>query len=202
MRESTRVAGPNFQGRLLVSRPGAGANGFERSVVLVCSHTEEGAMGMILNRPAPSLGFRQVLEQLSIVQPGSAIELPTRLSKASIGQGGPVNNTTGYVLHTRDYHIEDNTMVIDKHVSLTASTDILRAMLADTGPRSALLAFGYTKWEPGQLERELCGPGWLLCPRDEKLIYGEDFAGKYDRALRHTGVGYDVAALVDYHGNA
>lgn len=203
-RDSRIVSGPNFSGRVLVARPGLPGPGAERLVILVCSHSVEGTMGLVLNRPERHLGFRDIFEQLNILKPGDGIDLPENFRTARIGDGGSTKKLTGYVVHSDDFTVKDDSEVIGDGMVLSMSCDILRAMARGKGPRRASLAFGHTRWDSGQLERELAASRWFVCPADERLVYGVDFEGKYEAALLGIGLGSDVnrANVVDYHGSA
>lgn len=202
--DSRLVSGPDFSGRILVARPGMVGGGQERAVILVCSHTVEGTMGIVLNRPERTLGFRDIFEQLHIMKPGDGIDLPERFRTARIGDGGSLEKQTGYVLHSGDYVQRDDTIPICEGLGLSMSREVLRAMAQGRGPKRATLAFGHTHWESGQLERELVASRWFVCPPDDSLLYGVDFENKYEAALMGLGLGSGVsrASVVDYHGTA
>ncbi len=197
--ESSRIVGPFIKGSLLVPVPGACAGAFAGSVILVCKHSvEEGAVGLVLNRPKPPrMSFRNVCESVSVDLSGVAST--ERLSGIQVAEGGPFEETRGYVLHSADWHM-DETIRIDDRVSLTGTTEIIRAIAYDEGPKNAMIAFGHAFWQPGKLEEELSGPGWFVCPLDEELVYCSDHGTKYRRALSRMGV--DPACLVGYHGSA
>ena len=96
--------------------------------------------------------------------------------------GGPVELGRGFVLHSPDY-VGDTTLVVSHHAALTSSVDVLRALGAGKGPRHGFIAFGYAGWAPGQLEAEIAEDAWVIVPADEKLIFGHDNDGKWDRAI-------------------
>ncbi len=188
-----------LDGQCLVAMPGMGDTRFARSVVYICAHSEDGAMGIILNRRADDMNFTDLLVQLDIIARHDAIRLPSSAGQVPVIKGGPVETGRGFVLHSPDFFAESS-LPIDDGVCLTATLDILKAMAAGEGPASAVLALGYAGWSAGQLESEIQANGWLHCPADTGLIFGAALDGKYDRALSKIGV--DLAALSSEAGHA
>jgi len=189
-----------LSGQLLVAMPGASDTHFERSVVYVCAHSEEGAMGIVINRPAEHLSFMELLQQLDLIPEDKAINIPPALNRMAVFVGGPVETGRGFVLHSADYFSADSTMAIDGSVCLTATIDILRAIARGSGPHQSLLALGYAGWAPGQLESEIQANGWLTCPGDAELVFDPRPDEKYTLALAKMGV--DPSFLVTQAGNA
>ncbi len=189
-----------LSGQLLVAMPGADDNNFAGSVVYLCAHSPEGAMGIVINRPAEHLSFLDLLQQLDLIPADKAINVPATLGYMSVFVGGPVETGRGFVLHTADYFSSDSTLVIDGSVCLTATIDILRAIAEGAGPHQSLLALGYAGWAPGQLESEIQANGWLTCPGDTELVFDPRADAKYARALAKLGV--DPSFLVSQAGNA
>ncbi|MHB8886238.1 MAG: YqgE/AlgH family protein [Methylovirgula sp.] len=177
-----------LDGQLLLAMPGMPDDRFARSVIYMCAHSDEGAMGIIINRAAPSVNFSELLVQLEVIAPDEAIRLPTKAGAVPVLKGGPVETGRGFVLHTNDFFIDNSTLPIDTVVSLTATVDILRAIASGAGPGQAVLALGYAGWSPGQLEEELQQNGWLTCPADASLIFDTPLESKYDSALRKLGI--------------
>src|ERR1700761_9061368 len=177
-----------LDGQLLVAMPVMGDERFERSVIYLCAHSAEGAMGIIVNHPAGSIDFPELLQQLGIIKKGEHIKLPENAESMKVLRGGPVDTGRGFVLHSSDFYIENATLKIDDGVCLTATVDILRAIANGSGPKHAILALGYAGWAPGQLETEIQGNGWLHCDADTDLIFGDDVDDKYARALRKIGI--------------
>ena len=172
-------------GRLLIAMPGIGDPRFERAVIFLCAHDAQHAMGLAVNRPAPGLRLGSVLKRLKIE---SSIELPQDL----VLVGGPVERDRGFVLHTDDYCSPISSLPVISGISLTATPDVLEAIAGhNSRPRRSLLALGYAGWEGGQLEREILGNTWLTCDADESLIFGDDHAHKWTRALAKIGVSPD-----------
>jgi putative transcriptional regulator len=177
-----------LDGQFLIAMPGMADDRFARSVVYICAHSSEGAMGITINRPATQITFRDLLVQLEVIPKGDAIRLPEPVRRMTVHRGGPVETSRGFVLHSADYFIENSTLPIDEHVSLTVTLEILKAIAAGRGPESALLALGYAGWAPGQLEVEIQANGWLSCPAAPEVIFDADIEGKYERALATIGI--------------
>jgi putative transcriptional regulator len=177
-----------LDGQLLVAMPVMEDPRFERSVIYLCAHSSEGAMGIIVNRPAGSIDFPGLLVQLDIIDEADQIKLPENAEMMRVLKGGPVDTGRGFVLHSSDFYIENATLNIDDDVSLTATVDILKAIAKGVGPKHAILALGYAGWAAGQLENEIQHNGWLHCDADPDLIFGGDVEEKYDRALRKIGI--------------
>jgi putative transcriptional regulator len=177
-----------LDGQLLVAMPGMADQRFARSVIYLCAHSEEGAMGIIVNQPARLKNFPDLLVQLQVIAPQERISLPSGAEEIQVLSGGPVQTDRGFVLHTPDFFLDNSTLPIDDGVSLTATIDILRAIAAGEGPDRAVLALGYAGWDAGQLEDEIQRNGWLNCPADPALLFDRDLGSKYSRALRSMGV--------------
>ena len=177
-----------FDGQFLLAMPGMTDDRFARSVVYLCAHSDEGAMGIVINRRAPSLNFSELLIQLEVIAPDEAIRLPAQAGAVPVLRGGPVEAGRGFVLHSNDFYIDNSTLPIDGGVSLTATIDILRAIAKGSGPDRAILALGYAGWSPGQLEDEMQNNGWLTCPADAGLIFDTPLESRYDTAMRKIGI--------------
>jgi putative transcriptional regulator len=161
---------------------------FARSVVYMCAHREDGAMGIVINQRAEEIDFSQLLVQLDVVGEAEAIRLPARVEHMRVLRGGPVDTGRGFVLHSGDYRTAESTVPIGGGVCLTATLDILKAIARGAGPSQAVLALGYAGWASGQLESEILANGWLVSPADSRLIFDADFDAIYDRALALIGV--------------
>ncbi len=188
-----------LDGQLLIAMPLMSDRRFARSVIYMCAHSEEGAMGLIINQRANNIAFPDLLERLGIkieTEDGVADEILSR----SVHIGGPVETGRGFVLHTGDYFAEDSTLAIDGSICLTATVDILRAIAGGRGPGRSLLALGYAGWSPGQLESEIQANGWLHCKADDELIFDGELDTKYPRALAKIGI--DPLHLVSSAGHA
>jgi putative transcriptional regulator len=179
---------PYLDGQLLVAMPGMMDERFARAVIYICAHSPEGAMGIILNRPATNVNMQDLLVQLEIVPEFDRIHLPEQVGRIQVLMGGPVETSRGFVLHSPDFHIAQSTLPIDDSVCLTATIDILRAIAQGRGPQNAVLALGYAGWGAGQLEVELQANGWLNCPADAELIFNTPADIRYEMALRRIGI--------------
>ena len=179
---------PYLDGQLLIAMPTMTDKRFHRSVILMCAHSSDGAMGLIINQKAKNIGFADLLGQLDILpeQPDETIE--ERLEEMIVHVGGPVDGGRGFVLHTSDYFVKDSTLSIGKDMCLTATMDILRAIATGTGPKQAILALGYSGWAAGQLEGEIQANGWLHVPSDPEIVFDLDLDQKYEQALLKIGV--------------
>jgi putative transcriptional regulator len=188
-----------LDGQILVAMPTIQDDRFARTVIYVCAHSSEGAMGIVINKPAPNVKFRDLLEQLDVI-PKNAGGEPIRVSPVPVLKGGPVETQRGFVLHSADFFIKDSTLSIDQGICLTATLDILKAMARGEGPASAILALGYAGWAPGQLESEINANGWLNCAADAELIFRAAPEQKYSTALKKIGI--DPAKLSSDAGHA
>jgi putative transcriptional regulator len=193
------VSGSYLDGQLLIAMPVMDDERFARSVIYVCAHSSEGAMGIIVNRRAGSIDFPELLAQLDIIDQSDTIKLPESAETMKVLKGGPVETGRGFVLHSSDFFIDDATLPIDDGICLTATVDILRAIANGGGPKHAILALGYAGWAPGQLEDEIQGNGWLHCAADEDLIFGTDIDEKYTRALQKIGIAPGTLSAVAGH---
>jgi putative transcriptional regulator len=189
-----------LDGRLLIAMPVMGDPRFERSVIYMCAHSADGAMGIMVNRPAGSIDFPELLVQLNIINKAEQIKLTENAESMKVLRGGPVETGRGFVLHSSDFFLENATLRIDDGICLTATVDILKAIAKGSGPKHAILALGYAGWAPGQLENEIQGNGWLHCDADADLVFGDDVDEKYSRALRKIGV--DPGMLSNEAGHA
>src|SRR5499426_1303452 len=188
-RKSSGKPGRGYlDGQMLIAMPSMRDERFTRSVIYVCAHSSEGAMGIVVNQPAPNINFPDLLVQLEVIPANELIQLPTKAETVKVLKGGPVETGRGFVLHSADFFIENSTLPIDDGICLTATLDILKAIARGDGPASAVLALGYAGWAPGQLETEIQANGWLHCAADSDLVFGTDTEGKYEQALRKIGI--------------
>ena len=199
-RRTRKPSGDYLDGQLLIAMPAMADKRFARSVIYMCAHSAEGAMGLIINQRAPNINFPDLLERLQIGEESDdAIATPGFVDMA-IHLGGPVEPERGFVLHSSDYFTPSSTLPIDDAVCLTATIDILKALAAGEGPDRAILALGYAGWAPGQLESEIHANGWLNCPADMELVFDLDLEDKYQRAMFKLGI--DPTHLVNAAGHA
>lgn len=173
--------GKFLDGQLLIAMPGMGDLRFERSVIFLCAHSADGAMGLIVNKPAPELSFSDLLGQLKI-------EARVDVKGIRVHFGGPVEHGRGFVLHSSDYSVEESSLSVSPEFAMTATVDILQDIARGEGPAHALLALGYAGWGPGQLESEIQANGWLTAPADEKLVFGHADPDKWGAALRSISI--------------
>lgn len=187
-------------GRFLVAAPSMPDERFQKSVVFLCKHDDDGALGIIVNNKVDDLPLGQVYKQLGIEVPRETAERPVLF-------GGPVETSRGLVLHSADYKREE-TLLIDGGMALTASLEILKDMADGSGPKNAWLALGHSGWAPGQLDREMQDNAWLVVDGDAELVFDVDFAAKWQRALDRLGsktaLGgkFDLASFSNQSGRA
>ena len=179
--DSPTEAAEYLDGQILIAMPGMSDPRFSQALVYLCAHSDDGAMGLIVNKATEDLVWQDLFEKLEVTVDTTGAPRP-------VYYGGPVEMGRGFVLHSADYHAEDATLRIDSGTSMTATLDILQALGARQGPERAMVALGYAGWAPGQLETELQANGWLLCPPDDDLLFGSDDDGKWARALAKIGV--------------
>ncbi len=168
--------------KLLIAMPGMGDPRFAGSVVFLCSHSENGAMGLIVNKRMDEVTFEELLEQLEIARPDTVRDVP-------VCYGGPVELRRGFVLHSSDYAARgDEGLEVDDRFAMTATLDVLEDIANGRGPRQALLALGYAGWGAGQLEDEIAANGWLTAEAAPDLVFGASMDGKWEAALQSIGV--------------
>ena len=200
-RLGTPRGGPGYlDGQLLLAMPSMQDERFARAVVYVCAHSSEGAMGIVINQPAPHIKFSDLLVQLEVIPAAERIQLPPRADEVRVLRGGPVETGRGFVLHSADFFIDNSTLPIAAGICLTATLDILKAIARGQGPASAVLALGYAGWAPGQLETEIQSNGWLNCDADPELLFGPNIEDKYLQAMRKIGI--DLSQLSSQAGHA
>jgi putative transcriptional regulator len=187
------VESMQLTGKFLVAMPGMGDPRFERSVILICAHSDEGAMGIIVNKRVEEVTFGGLLDHLKIPRAPEGRDIAVHF-------GGPVERGRGFVLHSRDYRGGAATMKIEGGYGMTATLDVLEALARGTGPHRALLALGYSGWGPGQLEAEIARNDWLTAEADAALVFAEDDSAKWTGALR--GMGIDPISLSPTSGRA
>lgn len=186
--------GDNFlEGKLLIAMPGMGDPHFEKSVIYMCAHSADGAMGIMINKPVSGLSFHDLMEKLELRVTSHTPNFP-------VLYGGPVETGRGFVLHSGDYESSEATLPVSEDVSLTATLDILRAMATGQGPEHAIFALGYAGWTAGQIEDEIRRNGWIHCDSDPELLFDADLDGKWATALRKLGI--DASGLSAHAGNA
>ncbi|MFL2782599.1 MAG: YqgE/AlgH family protein [Rhodospirillales bacterium] len=169
-----------FTGQLLIAMPGIMDERFYKTVIYICAHSEDGAMGLILNHIMTGISFQELLEQLEIDGVTTSIDPPIHF-------GGPVDVGRGFVLHTNDFK-QEGTIEVDEKIFLTSTLDILKAIAKGDGPRKSLLALGYAGWSAGQLDEEIRANGWLQAPADDDLLFGADQRSKWEKSIAKIGI--------------
>lgn len=180
-------------GQTLVAMPGIGDPRFLRSVILICAHSDDYAMGLVVNKPIEDLTLPQLLSQLDIEQD---IQIPD----ARVLDGGPVGTDRGFVVHTNDYFSDGTTLDVAEGLCMTATRDVLKALATGGAPEQAALSLGYSGWGPGQLEMELAENAWLTMPSSDEIVFGQDHSRKWERSLELIGI--DPAHLHSGGGQA
>lgn len=178
-------------GQFLIAMPQMQDPRFARTVVYLCAHSAEGAMGLVINRLFDGLTFRELMEQLSI-------EIGPECEAIRVHLGGPVEGGRGFVLHSDDYR-HDSTMMVQKGIALTATVDVLRAMALGSGPEKSILALGYAGWSAGQLDAEIKENTWLNVPADPNLLFGGDLEHKWEAAIHTLGIDPSLLSLQAGH---
>ncbi len=179
-------------GQLLIAMPGMRDSRFARTVIYICAHNQDGAMGLVINRLVGAITFPDLLSQLDIEQTGLKDDIPVHF-------GGPVESGRGFVLHSAEY-AQESTLQVNGEISLTASIDILRDIAQGQGPLRQIMALGYAGWGPGQLDNEIQANGWLNAVADQELVFDGGLDDKWERAIATLGV--DITNLSDAAGHA
>jgi putative transcriptional regulator len=187
-------SGENFlEGKLLIAMPGMADPHFEKSVIFMCAHSAEGAMGIMINKPVAGLSFHDLMRKLELQVTPDTPNFP-------ILYGGPVETGRGFVLHSGEYESSDATLPVSEDVSLTATLDILRAMADGRGPQQAIFALGYAGWTAGQIEDEIRRNGWIHCDSDPEILFDAELEAKWATALRKLGI--EASGLSAHAGHA
>ena len=176
-----KVSDSNLAGKLLIAMPDMSDPRFAKTVIYMCAHSDEGGMGLIINKPQPKVAFAKLLDQLDIPKVQGARD-------AQVHFGGPVERQRGFVLHGNDYMAEAGTLEVDDVFRMTATLEVLEDIAKGKGPVVSMLALGYSGWGPGQLEYEISQNGWLTCPPTEKVIFGTENSDKWTAALNLMGI--------------
>ncbi|MEI9885194.1 MAG: YqgE/AlgH family protein [Rhizomicrobium sp.] len=169
-----------LHGKLLIAMPGMPDPRFEKSVILMCSHSARGALGLMVNKPIPGLPFRELMNKMDI---GVTPATPRNL----VLFGGPVDTDHGYVLHENERVHRASTLAITPDIALTGTVDMIRALAAGRGPERWLMALGYAGWGPGQIENEIAGNGWIHCDADAAIVFDAAMDDKWRLAFGKLG---------------
>ncbi len=171
----------SLAGKLLIAMPGMADDRFDKAVIYMCAHSDEGAMGLIVNKPSPDIRLSDLLEQLDI-------DDKDLVSNMRVHIGGPVEKGRGFVLHSADFKSEIGSLTVDNDHTMTATLDVLREIAVGDGPENAMLALGYAGWGPGQLEGEIAQNGWLTCDASDEIVFGRANEFKWIAALKALGI--------------
>lgn len=183
----------DLTGQLLIAMPGMSDPRFMRSVVLICSHDDDGAMGLILNKPLQGMRFEEMLEKLDITATAD-------MTQSQIHIGGPVQTERGFVLHEDSWDGALQPLLIRGGFALTATQDILESIAQGSGPSRYKFALGYAGWGQGQLEAEIAQNGWLTAPAVPRLVFDTVAEDVWDSALATIGI--DPVSLSGSAGRA
>jgi putative transcriptional regulator len=187
--KTSRSGGEGYlDGQMIIAMPGIGDDRFARTVIYLCAHSEEGAMGLVVNKSSDDISFPDLLSQLGVTGAGENIQLADDVSNMPVHLGGPVETGRGFVLHSADYYVANSTLSIASGISLTATLDVLKAIARGEGPQQSLMALGYAGWSPGQLETEIQSNGWLHMKANREVIFNMPTDAKYDAALQALGI--------------
>lgn len=199
MLKDNKSEGFSLKGQFLVAMPHMTDERFFESVIYVVDHGTEGAMAIIINQTFQDLRFEDILRDLDLNAPGQ-IKVSSKIARRHVLRGGPVEKARGFVLHTPDFSVGDNSFAVNKDIRLSANLDVLKAIAYGKKPEKALFALGYCGWSPGQLEEELAQNAWLTVPHSVDLLFDVPFDARYEKALESMGI--NRASLSAFAGNA
>ena len=188
--------GGYLKGKLLLATPTIGDPRFDRSVIYLCAHDHKGAVGLVINHPAPELKFVNLLDELGLF---SDIEIPLQNLDFPVLNGGPVESSRGFLLHSSEFKHGD-TINVDEDCSVTGTTDMLKTLVRGQIPDKALFVLGYARWTRGQLEQELRQNAWLVAEPDSAFIFDSKPEDKWAKAMDRLGL--DPAMLSAETGRA
>jgi len=191
--DSSASSSVDLTGQFLIAMPGMGDPRFDKSVIFMCAHSGEGAMGLIVNKPAVEVRFQDLLDQLDLKAPAHTANVPVHF-------GGPVEQARGFVLHSTEYVANESTLDVTSEIGMTATLDVLEDIAQANGPSKSLLALGYSGWAAGQLEAELAANAWLTAPASPQIVFETADEAKWQAALGVLGV--DALVLSDTAGRA
>ncbi|RZI46924.1 YqgE/AlgH family protein [Candidatus Finniella inopinata] len=194
-RNNTSITNEGYlTGKLLIAMPFMQETLFKKTVIYICGHDTEGAIGLIINKNIRNFLFKDLIAQLHL-----NIEVSESLNHPKVYYGGPVEITRGFVLHSPDYKI-DSTVVLDKHICITSTLEILRALAKKQGPENSLVCLGYTGWTAGQLETEIQDNDWIIIDATDDLIFKTSLEEKWHHSM--AAIGVDPATLSIEIGHA
>jgi len=190
----------SLKGQFLIAMPSMGDKRFLESLIYIIDHNEEGAMGLVVNNPMQGMQFLDILREMKLGEEDKLINLSPKIQEREILAGGPVEKGRGFVLHSKDYSQKNNSLSINDEISMSATSDVLKAIAFGTPPKKNLFALGYCGWSPMQLEGELKNNGWLITPHTSELLFEIPYNERYDFAL--SQIGATRASLSFTAGNA
>lgn len=187
-----RIDANNLTGKCIVSSPFMESEQFQKTVVYICTHSKEGAMGFIINQKLPEISFEDLAAQLPIAPYFGSRQI-------DVHNGGPLDKIRGFVIHSTDY-IKKDTVVIDKEIAISSSLDILNDIALGSGPRDNIITLGYSSWGPQQLEKEIMSNEWIITPTQAELVFRTKDEQKWEAALHQAGINIEQLSL--YSGRA
>jgi putative transcriptional regulator len=187
-----------FEGKFLLAMPNMGSDVFERSIIYICAHSFDGAMGFQVNK-STRMTVSELIKSTELGDQGSLAIKSSSMASNMVRNGGPVDEHRGFVLHSRDYD-SDATIPISDSVYLTSNIQILRSIATGEGPRKVAVALGYSGWGPGQLEQEIADNAWLTVDADPEILFDQHHENKYERLLAAMGI--SSANFIAEAGNA
>lgn len=190
----------SLKGKFLVATPDMSDERFAEAVIYLVAHGDDGAMGLVVNKAMPHIHLSDILSEIDVEDSAQEIRVSQNLLDQNVLQGGPMDASRGFVLHTSDYFRDGNSFAVDEDICLTATLDVLRAIAAGDGPEESVLALGYCGWGAGQLEDELRQNGWLTAERSDELLFRLPLERRYDAAL--AAIGVTRATLSPFAGSA
>ena len=170
----------NLTGQLLISMPSLNDERFFKTVIYLCAHSKDGAMGIIINKKIDYDLYPDLLQQLGI-------DKPLGNKKLFIRYGGPVESGRGFILHS-DEIMKKDTLSIEKGVALTSTAEFFEDLSEDKGPRNSILALGYAGWSPGQLENEILSNSWMTLQTDSSFLFDDEVSNKWLNAYKLLGI--------------
>ena len=189
---NTNIQIMNLTGQLLISMPSLQDERFFKTVIYLCAHSKDGAMGIIINKKIDYDLYPDLLEQLGI-------DKPLDNKKLFIRYGGPVESGRGFILHS-DEIIQKESLTIDSGIALTSTAEFFENLSKGKGPKNSILALGYAGWGAGQLEKEIIANSWMTLSTDSKFLFDEEVNNKWSQAYNLLGI--DPNKLSHHSGNA
>lgn len=190
--------------KLLIALPSIGDTRFYKAVIYICSHNENGCLGLRVNDPSQNLTVGDTLTHLNLPEfdieklrndedaaakmGNSTIEMPPHLFDIPVLDGGPVEHNRGFILHSKDYTLSQHTIDISNTISMTSSADILSDISMGRGPQQICFAIGYVGWQAGQLEREIGENTWLVIDGDDDIVFNHEYEQKYEMSMQLLGI--------------